>query len=128
MIVDSSAVIAILLREPGYEALVEKLAASPASGIGAPTLAEAAIVMTSRTRRDAAPMVALFAREAGLAVVPFGDAHWRAAVAAYLRFGKGRHRAALNFGDCMSYATAKLADQPLLCVGQDFGRTDLRLA
>jgi ribonuclease VapC len=58
----------------------------------------------------------------------FRRAHWRSAVDAFHRFGKGRHPAGLNFGDCMSYATAKLADQPLLCAGADFAKTDLRLA
>jgi ribonuclease VapC len=61
-------------------------------------------------------------------IIPFGEAHWRSAVDAYLRYGKGRHRAALNFGDCMAYAVAKLAQQPLLCAGADFAKTDLPLA
>ena len=61
-------------------------------------------------------------------MVPFGDAHYSAAVDAWLRFGKGRHRASLDFGDCLAYATARLANQPLLCVGEDFARTDLQLA
>lgn len=58
-------------------------------------------------------------------MVPFGEDHWRQAAEAYARFGRGRHKAALNFGDCLSYAVARLADQPLLCVGDDFARTDL---
>ena len=62
----------------------------------------------------------------GIVDVPFGELHWRAAVEAYSRFGKGRHKAGLNFGDCITYATARLADQPLLFVGEDFSQTDLR--
>ena len=62
-----------------------------------------------------------------MTVVQFGEAYYAAAVEAWLRFGKGRHPAQLNFGDCMSYAIAKVADQPLLCVGEDFIKTDLEL-
>jgi ribonuclease VapC len=58
-------------------------------------------------------------------VVPFDDSHWALALDAYVRFGKGRHPSGLNFGDCLTYATAKLAGQPLLCIGDDFARTDL---
>ena len=57
--------------------------------------------------------------------MPFGEAHWREALAAYRRFGRGRHRANLNFGDCLSYAVARLAGEPLLFVGDDFAATDL---
>ncbi len=61
-------------------------------------------------------------------VVAFSEEHAREAAEAFARFGKGRHRAALNFGDCMSYAVAKLAGQPLLCTGTGFAKTDLKLA
>jgi len=128
VIVDSSAVVAVIFREPGYDALVEKLAAAPPSGIGAPTLVEAAIVLSARLRRDARGLLARFVQEAGIAVVPFGEAHCSTAVDAWLRFGRGRHRASLNLGDCFAYATAKLAARPLLCVGEDFSHTDLELA
>ena len=64
----------------------------------------------------------------GAETIPFGPDHWREAVSAYARFGKGRHRARLNFGDCLSYAVAMLADQPLLCTGSDFSKTDVTLA
>jgi len=60
-------------------------------------------------------------------VIPFGTDHWTAAHDAFLRFGKGRHPARLNLGDCMTYATAKLAGEPLLCLGNDFAQTDLPL-
>ena len=128
MIVDSSAIAAIFFRETGFEDLLDKLARGAAIGIGAPTLAEAAIVLTARLGFDARPALGRFLQESAIEVVPFGDAHWREAVDAYRRFGKGRHRAALNFGDCLCYATARLASQPLLCVGDDFAKTDLDLA
>jgi ribonuclease VapC len=60
-------------------------------------------------------------------VISFGDAHWRSAQVAFTRFGKGRHAAALNFGDCLTYATAFVAGEPLLCIGDDFAQTDLPL-
>ena len=66
--------------------------------------------------------------EGGIQVAPFGEAHSRQAVEAWLRFGKGRHAASLNFGDCLSYAVARLARRPLLCVGEDFPKTDLEIA
>lgn len=60
--------------------------------------------------------------------IPFGGEHWREAADAYLRFGKGRHKARLNFGDCLTYAVARLANEPLLFTGDDFPHTDLALA
>jgi ribonuclease VapC len=70
-------------------------------------------------------LLARFLQEAGLTVIPFGEEHWRAAVEAYAKFGKGRHPAGLNFGDCLTYAVARLAGQRLLFVGTDFSKTDL---
>ena len=66
--------------------------------------------------------------EFGIDEVPFGEEHWREAVGAYLRFRKGRHKAQLNFGDCLTYAVARLADEPLLFTRSDFIETDLKLA
>lgn len=125
MIVDSSAIVAIALREPGWEGVVARLAAEAASGIGAPTLAEAGLVLTARMGARARPLLSRLLQEAGLSVIPFAEEHWRVAVEAYARFGKGRHPAALNFGDCLTYAVARLAGQPLLFVGDDFAKTDL---
>lgn len=128
MILDSSAVIAIVLRESGAEDLVGKLARAQGAGIGAPTLAETGLVLTVKVGRRGREVLARFVHEAGIVIVPFGEEHWRVAVDAYARFGRGRHPAALNFGDCLTYATARLTDQPLLCVGDDFAKTDLPLA
>lgn len=128
MILDSSAVVAILFREPGAEVLVDKLAGTPAVGIGAPTLVETTIVTSHRLGRDGRGLLARFLNEASVAVVPFGDMHAAVATEAWLRYGKSRHRAALNYGDCLAYAVAKVANQPLLCVGNDFPETDLDLA
>ena len=60
-------------------------------------------------------------------VVPFQADRWRVAAQAFARFGRGRHPAALNYGDCLSYASARVAGAPLLCVGGDFAQTDLEL-
>jgi ribonuclease VapC len=128
VILDASALIAIALREPGHETVVEHMLGADALGIGAPTLLETGIVLTSRIRHDARPALDRFVAEFGIVPIPFVAEHWRTACAAFVRFGRGRHPAALNFGDCMAYATARLADLPLLCVGDDFRRTDLAIA
>jgi len=128
MILDTSAIVAILFREPGCDLLLEKLARAPAAAVGAPTLTEAAIVVSARIKRDCRALIARFVMEGSILTVPFGEEHYGVAVNAWLRYGKSRHRAGLNFGDCLSYATAKLAGQPLLCVGDDFTLTDVDLA
>jgi ribonuclease VapC len=108
--------------------LLEKLDSAAAPAVGIPTLAEAAIVISARIKRDARGLIARFLSEASISTVPFGEDHYSASLDAWLRYGKGRHRAALNLGDCMSYAIAKVAGQPLLCTGGDFVHTDLELA
>jgi ribonuclease VapC len=128
VILDSSAVVAILMKEASSNDLVEKLLRETEVGIGSPTLAETAIVLSARLRVDARGTLARFVGEASVIVVPFGEAHYSTAVDAWLRFGKGRHPASLNFGDCLSYAIARVADRPLLCTGDDFAKTDLDLA
>jgi ribonuclease VapC len=128
VILDTSAVVAIVMREPGYEDLLRAIDAHGNLAIGAATLTETAIVLSARLRSDARSMLARFLSESSIAVVPFGESHYGAAVQAWLRYGKGRHPAALNFGDCISYAVARLADEPLLFVGDDFGKTDIARA
>jgi ribonuclease VapC len=128
VILDSSAIVAVALREPGFEILLRKIGAAADVAVGAPTLSEAAIVLSARLHRDARGLLARFVQEGSIAIVPFGEAHFAVAVDAWLRYGKGRHAAALNFGDCLSYAAATVAGQPLLCVGNDFPQTDLALA
>ncbi len=73
-------------------------------------------------------MLARFLDEAQITVVPFTDRHFGLAVNAWIKYGKGRHPAALNFGDCLAYATARQSGLPLLCLGDDFPQTDLDLA
>jgi ribonuclease VapC len=122
---DSSAVVAIVLREPGHERLVDLLAREDAPGIGAPTVVETGIVLASRVGIAGRTLLARFLGDIDSTMIPFEEEHWPVAVEASLRFGKGRHPAGLNFGDCLTYAVARLADEPLLCVGDDFAQTDL---
>jgi ribonuclease VapC len=125
LILDSSAVIAVLFREKRYDRLKEAMAAADALAIGAPTLFETGMVAAGRLDLRGRALVAQFLERWNVVVVPFGDRHERAALEAFLRYGKGRHPAALNYGDCMAYATAKIADVPLLFTGNDFAQTDL---
>ena len=127
MIIDSSAVVAILLQESGAEELLSAILDADFAGIGAPTAAETGLVLTSRFEKNATGLLLRFFEETGIEIVPFTNLHWQRAVDAYGRFGKGRHPAALNFGDCMTYAIAAMAGQPLLCRGDDFRKTDLQL-
>jgi ribonuclease VapC len=120
--------VAIALGEREVDDLLEKLMAASAIGLGTPSLAEAGVVLSARLGRDPRGILARLIQELGIVPIPFGDEHWKEAIEAYRRYGKGGHRAALNFGDCLAYATAKLAAQPLLCTGTDFSRTDLPLA
>jgi ribonuclease VapC len=124
---DSSAIIAILLREPGHEALLGHLAGAEAPAVGAPTLAETGIVLTARLEHRGRIQQERFLKESECTVIGFEEAHYGVAVDAFGRFGKGRHPAALNFGDCLTYAVAKLSGEPLLAIGDDFRQTDLAL-
>lgn len=127
MIADSSAFLAVLLRAPGHEWVLDALAGAAYVGVGAPTLSETGIVLTARVGSVGRTMLARLLQESEAEVLPFGPRHWGVAVDAFTRFGKGRHPAALNFGDCLTYATARLSAQPLLFVGEDFSKTDLEL-
>lgn len=125
MIVDSSALIALIFREPEADRIVASLAEAELVAIGAPTLAETAIVLAAKLGEASRAILSRLVEDLDLVVLPFTAAHGREAREAFLLFGRGRHPAALNYGDCLTYATAKLAGQPLLFVGDDFGLTDL---
>lgn len=125
MIIDSSALVAILLAEPGHQVLVDHVARAPIVGVGAPTLAETGIVLTARLGVAGKSLLARLLQEAAAETIACTAAHWPIAVDAFTRYGKGRHSAALNFGDCLTYATCRLAGRPLLCTGDDFPQTDL---
>ena len=125
MCLDSSALVALFLQEPGWEALQIHIDNADAIAINAANLLEAHMVLTNRTGQDALPLLEAFLLETGVEVIPFTEFHWRLAAQAFLRYGKGRHRAALNFGDCIAYATAKQTQMPLLYKGDDFDQTDV---
>jgi ribonuclease VapC len=127
MIIDSSAVLAVIIKEPGHERVVHELAASQETRMGAPTQLETGIVLTARLGPRGKTILARFLQENAIQIVAFDEDHAAVALDAYSRFGKGRHPAALNFGDCCTYATASLSGEPLLCVGEDFRQTDLPL-
>ena len=128
MIVDSSALLAIVFREPGYEMVLERIERATVVAAGAPTLAETGIVLHARLGEDARGLLERLLDELSVQEVSFGEVHWREAVDAFRRFGKARHPAGLNFGDCMTYAVAALSCEPLLYVGDDFAKTDIAAA
>lgn len=128
MILDSSAIVSMIEEEPGSRDLFQALAAAGGAAVGTPTLFETAMVLVGRDGAAGRWILARFLEVNEIAAVPFDERHWDVAADAFFRFGKGRHPARLNYGDCMTYATARVADRPLLCVGDDFAKTDLTLA
>ena len=127
MILDSSAVVAILCREAGYLELLDQVNDAETLGIGSPTVFETAMVLTIKLQRDGLAVVNEFLRESGARVISFTEQHASVAFGAYFRYGKGRHKAALNFGDCLSYSVAKVSGQALLFIGNDFSKTDVEV-
>jgi ribonuclease VapC len=127
MILDSSAVIAIVLEEADYATLLDKVAEADDIAIGAPTLLEIRVVLSKRPNSASARLLEFLAR-INVRVVPFTSEHVDAALFAHARYGKGQHPAKLNFGDCMSYAVARISGQPLLYKGDDFAKTDIEAA
>jgi ribonuclease VapC len=125
MVVDSSALVAILLAEPGFERLREAMITAADVIVPAPVLVEAGMVMLSRTGAGGLTDLDDLLERSGARVLALSEGQARAAVAAFDRYGKGRHPAGLNFGDCMAYAVAMAEGVPLLFTGGDFARTDV---
>lgn len=125
MILDSSALLALVFREPRHPEILEAVAGARWLGVGAPTLAETGIVLAARLDAEARPVLAMLLDELGAVVVPFEAVHARAASDAFSRYGRGRHPAQLNFGDCLAFAVAKVTGQPLLTLDTGFAQTDL---
>lgn len=128
MTLDSSALVAILCCESGSLDLVDRILEADAVRVGAPTLVETSMVYSARKGANGQRDVEDLIKELGVTIVPFGEPEWRAATTAFQKFGRGRHKAALNFGDCLAYATAAVPGDTLLFVGEDFPRTDIRPA
>ncbi len=125
MVIDSSAVVAILRDEPERARFIAVIDRAERRVVAAPALFEMTLVLAGSHRADMLDELDAFMSRAAVEIIPFTAAHAAAARAAFLRFGKGRHRAGLNFGDCIAYATAKLEDMPLLFKGDDFAMTDI---
>jgi ribonuclease VapC len=128
IVVDTSALIAILDREPDAALYAEAIAEADAPLISAATLLELHIVMLNRHGARAAQIVDRMIQDAGFQIETFTVQHLELAREAYARYGKGRDSAGLNYGDCFSYALAKATGLPLLFKGDDFSRTDLLAA
>jgi ribonuclease VapC len=127
LIIDSSAIVAVIRKEPGYLELAEQIRDAEAVAAGAPTLVETEIVLTDRFGPSGRTLLQHFVVEEAIDVIAFGREHWREAGRAFRIYGKGRHPARLNLGDCLTYATARIAGEPLLAQGDDFAKTDLEL-
>jgi ribonuclease VapC len=127
MVIDTSAVMAILSREPSADRLVQAVEADRTRLVSAATVVEAALVLLGRYGEAGEPQLDRLLRAIGADVVPVGEDQVALARDAALRFGRGRHPAALNFGDCFSYALSVARGEPLLFVGDDFAKTDVEV-
>ncbi|WP_421566741.1 type II toxin-antitoxin system VapC family toxin [Ochrobactrum sp. EDr1-4] len=121
--IDTSVILAMALHEPEADELLRREAAL----IGWPPLLETRMVLTGKGFQNAAAIIDQLVDLPNITAIAFDQAHYRAAEQAFDRFGKGRHPASLNMGDCYSYAVASVSKAPLLFKGQDFGQTDLKL-
>ena len=128
MILDSSAVLAILFGEPDAVYYEKTIAAAQACRMSAANLLETAIVVESRGGSAAGYELDVFLERAGIELVPVTPRQVEAARLAWRRFGRGNHPARLNFGDCFAYALAKATGEPLLFKGEDFAQTDIEAA
>lgn len=126
MIVDTSALVAIATKEEGWEQLVITLEESLRTRMSTVTVLELRIVLTAGFGQE--HLADEFLRRYRIEPINFTVEHSAEAARAHQRFGRGNHPARLNFGDCATYAAAKLAQEPLLYVGKDFAQTDLEAA
>ena len=128
MVVDSSALVAILLAEPEAKVFAEILEAEDDVRMSAGNYLETAIVIDSRNDPILSREFETLLRRAEIEILPVTFEHAQLARQAYRDFGKGQHPAGLTFGDCFAYAAAKALDEPLLFKGLDFSQTDVRAA
>ena len=125
MVIDTSALVAMMTGEPCADRLVAALESATERLVSAATVVEASMVLMGRYGDVGDAQLDRFLRSIGAEVVPVGEEHATLARDAALRFGKGRHPAALNFGDCFSYALSVVRRSPLLFVGDDFSKSDV---
>ncbi|WP_254958218.1 type II toxin-antitoxin system VapC family toxin [Cyanobium sp. Cruz CV13-4-11] len=126
MVIDTSAFLAVLLREEGAEALAVLMAEAPMLLMSAATKLEASLVAEGSRIGATSEAVEALCQALDVQVVPFDQSHLLWALRGWREFGKGRHRAGLNLGDCFSYGLARAMNMPLLYKGDDFNRTDVR--
>jgi ribonuclease VapC len=128
MVIDSSAVLAILLVEPERDRFRQAISADPVRLISSVNALEASMVIESRKGKAGGRELDLLFYRSGVEVVPSTAEHVEVAREAWRRFGKGNHPARLNIGDCFAYALSQVSGEPLLFKGDDFSRTDVRSA
>lgn len=125
MIIDTSALLAVLYQEEDAEWFVTAIVTAPTRRMSAANFLEAAINIDAHGDPEASRLLDHFVRQAAIEIVPVTLEQAQIARQAYLDFGKGRHKAALNFGDCFAYALARATGEPLLFKGNDFSNTDI---
>ena len=125
MVLDTSALVAILLREKEWRVFAEAMEQADRRALSMANLVETAIVLETRHGADGVRSLDLLVAKAAIEPVPVDLVQAQLAREAYRRFGKGRHPAALNFGDCFAYALSQAYAEPLLFKGGDFGQTDV---
>lgn len=125
MVIDSSALAAIIFREPEAGSLQQAIDVDPVRLLGAPTRGEASIVVGRRIGWDGVAQIRALISVISAIDVPFDRGLADAAADAYATWGKGNHPAQLNMGDCFTYAVAQRTGEPILCIGEDFAQTDV---
>ena len=125
MVIDTSALLAVLLSESEKDAFLSAILDDPVRLVSTGSMLEASIVLAARGGEDNVHDLDRFVRDVEIEIVAFDHLHLALARTAWRRFGKGNHKAGLNFGDCMAYALAKSRDEPLLFKGDDFSHTDV---
>jgi ribonuclease VapC len=125
MIVDTSALLAILFSESDAERYARAITDADICRISAANFVEVGIVVEAQTRASGSRQFDAFFRRAGIVIEPVTEEQAHIARQAYADFGKGQHRAGLNFGDCFAYALAKTTGERLLFKGEDFSKTDI---
>ncbi len=128
MIIDSSAILAVLFDEPDAAIYASAIASASSCRISAASYVETSVVVESQSPAAGGRQFDTFMRRAGITIEPVTEEQALLARQAYADYGKGRHPAGLNFGDCFSYALAKAFREPLLFKGNDFSRTDVEAA
>lgn len=128
MVIDTSALLAVFLGEPERGRFLESITQAETRWISAANVLETGIVLEARRGESAGREFDLFLNQAKVDTVPVDGEQVEIARVAWRKYGKGRHPAALTFGDCFAYALAKILGEPLLAKGSDFTRTDIKMS